>query len=105
VILKPQEDSISNVYAGYAKQNALHRHTSKLIMGPGQEADDVKAIQAAWITFKDSKDDKVLAELTKFDPDAEEAAVETAIEDMDALGLETKNEGDILKKLALPDGR
>ena len=29
-----------------------------------------------------------MTELTKFDPDAEEAAVATAIEDMDALGLE-----------------
>lgn len=31
--------------AWQAKQSALKRHTSKLIMGPGQEADDVKAIQ------------------------------------------------------------
>ena len=28
-----------------AKQAALKRHTSQLIMGPGQEADDIKAIQ------------------------------------------------------------
>ena len=46
--------------------------------------------QAAWITFKDSKDADVLAELTKFDPDAEEALVEKAVEDMDALGLEVR---------------
>ena len=48
----------------------------------------LRALQAAWITFKDSKDTDVMTELTKFDPDAEEAAVATAIEDMDALGLE-----------------
>ena len=101
----PQEDSISNVYAGYQRQSALRHHTTKLMMGPGQEADDMKAIQAAWITFKDSKDEKVLEELTAFDPKAEEEKVEEAISDMDALGLETKNEGDILKKLALPDAR
>jgi hypothetical protein len=100
----PQEDSISNVFTGY-KQFALRQYTTKLIMGPGQEADDMKAIQAAWITFKDSKDEKVLEELTAFDPKAEEEKVEEAISDMDSLGLETKNEGDILKKLALPDGR
>jgi len=47
----------------------------------------------------------VLEELTAFDPKAEEEKVEEAISDMDSLGLETKNEGDILKKLALPDGR
>lgn len=29
------------------KQAALKRHTEKLIMGPGQEADDVKAIQVS----------------------------------------------------------
>jgi len=101
----PQEDSISNVYAGYAKQTALKSRTSKLMMGPGQESDDIKAIQAAWITFKDSKDEKVLEELTAFDPAAEEEKVEEAIADMSSLGLETKNEGDILKKLSLPDGR
>ena len=102
----PQEDSISNIYSAYTKQASLkHAHTSKLIMGPGQEADDIKAIQAAWITFKDSKDEEVLGELTKFDPDEEELLVEKAVEDMDALGLETKNEGDILKEFAKPDGR
>ena len=41
----PAEDSISNIYAGYAKQAALHRHTTKLAMGPGLEADDMKDIQ------------------------------------------------------------
>merc|ERR1712216_1017667 len=51
----PAEDSISNIYAGYAKQAALHRHTTKLAMGPGLEADDMKDIQTAWITFKDSR--------------------------------------------------
>jgi len=59
--------------------------------------------QAAWVTFKDSKDDVVLEKLAAFDPKAEEEKVATAISDMDALGLETKNEGDILKKLALPE--
>jgi hypothetical protein len=48
----------------------------------------MRAPQAAWITFKDSKDETVLGELTKFDPDAEKTAVQTAIDDMDALGLE-----------------
>merc|ERR1712091_393272 len=96
----PAEDSISNIYAGYAKQAALHRHTTKLAMGPGLEADDMKDIQTAWITFKDSK---VLKELTAWDPKAEEEKVQTAIDDMKDLGLETKNEGDILKKLSLPD--
>ena len=47
----------------------------------------------------------MLEKLAAFDPKAEEEKVATAISDMDALGLETKNEGDILKKLALPDGR
>ena len=61
--------------------------------------------QAAWITFKDSKDEGVLKELTAWDPKAEEEKVQENIDDMKALGLETKNEGDILKKLALPDGR
>merc|ERR1712100_1014487 len=99
----PAEDSISNIYAGYAKQAALHRHTTKLAMGPGLEADDMKDIQTAWITFKDSKDDDVLKELTAWDPKAEEEKVQTAIDDMKDLGLETKNEGDILKKFSLPD--
>merc|ERR1712216_519484 len=59
----PAEDSISNIYAGYAKQAALHRHTTKLAMGPGLEADDMKDIQTSWITFKDSKYDDVVKEL------------------------------------------
>ena len=46
--------------------------------------------QAAWITFKDTKDEKVLEELTSFDPAAEEVKVESAIADMDALGLEVR---------------
>merc|ERR1719409_475250 len=50
----PQEDSISNVFTGY-KQFALRQYTTKLIMGPGQEADDMKAIQAAWITLKTAR--------------------------------------------------
>jgi hypothetical protein len=51
----------------------------------------LRAPQAAWITFKDSKDETVLGELTKFDPDAEKTAVQTAIDDMDALGLEVSH--------------
>ena len=47
----------------------------------------------------------MLKELTAWDPKAEEEKVQENIDDMKALGLETKNEGDILKKLALPDGR
>lgn len=46
------------------------------------------SLQAAWLTFKDSKNETVLKELTEFDPDAQKAAVQTAIDDMDALGLE-----------------
>ena len=45
----------------------------------------------------------MVKELTAWDPKAEEAKVQTAIDDMKDLGLETKNEGDILKKLSLPD--
>ena len=46
--------------------------------------------QAAWITFKDTKDEKVLEELTSFDPAAEEVKVESAIADMKALGIEVR---------------
>lgn len=94
---------------------AAARETN-LVMGAGQEGTDASAIKAAWATFKDSKDEEVLKDLSAWDPKEEEANVSVlfrtlkrasswdikdeltsgfaqvanAISDMKALGLETK---------------
>lgn len=101
------EDSIDNILTPYERQSlavAAARETN-LVMGAGQEGTDASAIKAAWATFKDSKDEEVLKDLSAWDPKEEEANVANAISDMKALGLETKAEGLILKKLAQPDRR
>ena len=62
------------------------------------------AIQTAWTTFKDSKDADVLNLLNAYDPKAIEANITTALDDLKAMGLETKAETKIHKVLSKPHG-
>mmetsp|Transcript_16110 Transcript_16110/g.40596 ORF Transcript_16110/g.40596 Transcript_16110/m.40596 type:complete len:154 (+) Transcript_16110:35-496(+) len=103
--LRGPEDSILNILSPQERAAlavAAARETS-LVLGPGQEQTDGQAIQAAWATFKDSKDEAVIKELEAWDPKKEEEKVEEAITDMKTLGLETAAEAKILKKFLKPE--
>lgn len=94
-------DSISNVLSPsmrVALAQAGVARTSKLVLGASQEDDDMKAIDTAWATFQDSENASVIKELAAWNITAEEENVASAVQDMKALGLETKAEDKMIKK-------
>ena len=62
------------------------------------------AIQVAWNTFKDSKDEEVLKLLNAYDPKVLEQNITQAEDDLKTMGLETKEEAKVNKKLRKPHG-
>eukprot|EP00291_Cryptomonas_curvata_P000170 CAMPEP_0172192936 /NCGR_PEP_ID=MMETSP1050-20130122/24644_1 /TAXON_ID=233186 /ORGANISM="Cryptomonas curvata, Strain CCAP979/52" /LENGTH=100 /DNA_ID=CAMNT_0012868373 /DNA_START=248 /DNA_END=550 /DNA_ORIENTATION=- len=77
---------------------------SSLTMDEGQMSDDTDAVQVAWNTFKNSKDEDVLKLLNAYDPKEIELNITKAEDDLKVLGLEEKNEKKINKALLKPHG-
>jgi hypothetical protein len=62
------------------------------------------AVQVAWNTFKNSKDEDVLKLLNAYDPKEIQLNITKAEDDLKVLGLEEKNEKKINKALLKPHG-